>query len=115
MPQKKRRFSSHTIDDAMEKLHYSYFNDEVIVTEQTGTYANMEAPIAYKEYGWNHPFAEIFSALIQNGLTIEEFNEFPCSPYNRFNNLEQGGDGMWRIKGMNEKMPVMYSIKAVKK
>ncbi len=103
------------MDDAMEKLYYSYFNDEVIVTEQTGTYADREAPIAYKEYGWNHPFSEIFTALIQNGLAIEQFNEFAYSPYNCFANIEQGSDGMWRIKGMGDKMPMMYSIKAVKK
>ncbi len=103
------------LDDAMEKLHYSYFNDEVIVTEQTGTYADREAPISYKEYGWNHPFSELFTALIQNGLSIVQFNEFSYSPYNCFANVEQGGDGMWRIKGMGDKMPMMYSIKAVKK
>lgn len=103
------------LDDTMEKLHYSYFNDEVIVTEQKGTYADREAPIAYKEYGWNHPFSELFTALIQNGLSIVQFNEFSYSPYNCFANIEQGNDGMWRIKGMGDKMPMMYSIKAVKK
>jgi SAM-dependent methyltransferase len=103
------------MDDAMEKLHYSYFNDEVIITEQTGTYADREAPIVYKEYGWNHPFSEIFTALLKNRLSIEQFHEFPFSPYNCFNNTEQGTDGMWRIKGMGDKMPMLYSIKAVKK
>ena len=102
------------LDDNMEKLHYSYFNDEVIVTDQKGTYTDRNAPIAYKEYGWNHPFSEIFSALVNEGLQIEFLHEFPYAPYNCFANLQQGADGMWRFKGMDNRFPMMYSIKAVK-
>jgi 2-polyprenyl-3-methyl-5-hydroxy-6-metoxy-1,4-benzoquinol methylase len=102
-------------DDAMEKIEYSYFNDEVIETTQTGTYADKDAPIEYKEYGWNHPFSEILECLISEGLQIQFLHEFPYSPYNCFNNVEQGEDGMWRFKGRGNKFPMMYSIKAVKK
>ncbi|WP_462249836.1 class I SAM-dependent methyltransferase [Ferruginibacter sp.] len=103
------------LDDAMEKLTYSYFNDAVIVTEQEGTYTDRAAPIKYTEYGWNHPFTEIFEALITAGLQIEFLHEFSYSPYNCFANTEQGKDGMWRFKGMGNKFPMMYSIKALKK
>lgn len=103
------------MDDNFEKIKYSYFNTEVITEEISGTYSNRDAPIKSVEHGWNHPFSEIFNALIKYGLQVEQFNEFPFSPYNCFNNLEKGTDGMWRIKGMNEKMPMMYSIKAVKR
>jgi 2-polyprenyl-3-methyl-5-hydroxy-6-metoxy-1,4-benzoquinol methylase len=103
------------LDDAMEKLTYSYFNDEVIVTEQQGSYTDRLASINYTEYGWNHPFSEIFDSLIKAGLQIEFLHELPYSPYNCFANLEQGEDGMWRFKGMGNKFPMMYSVKAVKK
>ncbi|MEI8058523.1 MAG: class I SAM-dependent methyltransferase [Ferruginibacter sp.] len=102
------------MDDNMEKLTYSYFNDEVIITEQKGTYADRNAPLTYKEYGWNHPFSEIISALINEGLQIQFLHEFPYSPYNCFANLKQGTDGMWRLKEMDNKFPMMYSLKAVK-
>jgi 2-polyprenyl-3-methyl-5-hydroxy-6-metoxy-1,4-benzoquinol methylase len=102
------------LDDAMEQLHYSYFNDEVIVTEQKGTYGDRDAPITYTEYGWNHPFSEIFSALIGAGLHIEFLHEYPFSPYNCFANVEQGADGYWRFKDRGNRFPMMYSIKAVK-
>jgi len=102
------------LDDKMEKLFYSYFNDEVIVTEQQGTYTDREAPIKQTEYGWNHPFAEIFEALISEGLRIDFLHEYNYSPYNCFANTEQGEDGMWRLKGMGNKFPMMYSIKATK-
>jgi ubiquinone/menaquinone biosynthesis C-methylase UbiE len=102
------------MDEQFEKIKYDYFNTTVIAEEQTGTYTDRNAPIKSNEYSWNHPFSEIFGALMRNGLTITQFNEFPFSCYNCFNNVEQGSDGMWRIKGMNEKLPMMYSIKAVK-
>ncbi|MFZ1369211.1 MAG: class I SAM-dependent methyltransferase [Ferruginibacter sp.] len=102
------------MDDSFEKIKYHYFNTDVITEEISGTYSDRDAPIKSIEHGWNHPFSEIFNALVKHGLQILQFNEFPYSPYNCFKNLEPGTDGMWRIRGMDEKMPVMYSIKAVK-
>jgi len=102
------------MDDSFEKIKYHYFNTDVISEEISGTYSDRDAPIKSIEHGWNHPFSEIFNALVKHGLQILQFNEFPYSPYNCFKNLEPGTDGMWRIRGMDEKMPVMYSIKAVK-
>lgn len=102
------------MDDNLEKVKYSYFNTEIITEEISGTYTDRNAPIKSVEHGWNHPFTEIINALIKQKLQIVQFNEFPYSPYNCFSNLEQGIDEMWRIKGMDEKMPMMYSIKAVK-
>ena len=103
------------MDENFERIKYHYFNREVIVEEMEGTYSDRSAPIKTLNYGWNHPFSEIFSVLIKYGLSVLQFNEFPYSPCNCFNNLEQGADSMWRIRGMDEKMPMMYSIKAIKK
>lgn len=102
------------MDNNFEKIGYDYFNTVVIEEETSGTYTDRDAPIRSKEYSWNHPFSEIITALLQNGLTITQFDEYPFSPYNCFNNLEQGPDGMWRIKGMQERLPMMYAISAEK-
>ncbi len=102
------------MDDNFEQVKYNYFNTEIITEEISGTYTDRSAPIKSIEHGWNHPFSEIINALLKQGLQIQLFNEFPYSHYNCFNKLEQSADGMWRIKGMDEKMPMMYSIKAVK-
>lgn len=103
------------MDENFEKIKYNYFNTEVITEEVSGTYTDRNAPIKSVEHGWNHPFSEIISALLKYGLQIESFKEFPYSLFNCFNNLEQGADDMWRVKGMDEKMPMMYSIKATKR
>jgi hypothetical protein len=102
------------MDDNFSFIKYDYFNTGVIAEENTGTYADRNAPLKIQEYGWNHPFSEIISALIKHGLRILHLHEFPFSPVNCFNNLEQGEDGYWRIKRMNERLPMLYSIKAVK-
>ncbi len=103
------------MDENFEKIKYDYFNTGVITEEVSGTYSDRTAPIKSIEHGWNHPFSEIVTALLKHSLQIDLFKEFPYSPYNCFNNLEQGSDNMWRIKGMEEKMPMMYSIKATKR
>jgi ubiquinone/menaquinone biosynthesis C-methylase UbiE len=103
------------MDENFEQIKYNYFNTETITEEISGTYSDRSAPIKSIEHGWNHPFSEILNALLKHNLQIEQFNEFPYSPYNCFNNLEKGDDDMWRIKEKEEKMPMMYSIKATKR
>ena len=103
------------MDENFTSVKYDYFNTGVIAEETSGTYTDRNAPIRSKEYSWNHPFSEIFMALISKGLSIVSFEEYPYSPYNCFNNMEQAADGLWHIKGMDDKLPMLYSIKAVKK
>jgi hypothetical protein len=49
-----------------------------------------------------------------NKLKIDYLNEFPFSVYNCFANTVKGSDGWWRIKGLEDIIPLMYSIKAIK-
>ncbi|MDP4263384.1 MAG: class I SAM-dependent methyltransferase [Bacteroidota bacterium] len=102
-------------DDEFTHIKYYYDNRETIITENYGTYTNRKAPITGKEYGWNHGISEILNALINQGLEIQQFNEFMYSPYPNFSNTIQGDEGHWYIKGMEGKIPMVYSIKAIKK
>lgn len=102
------------LDDNCERITYPYYNASVIVTEQQGTYTDRNAPIQFKEYSWNHSISEVLNALIRHGLVIQEFNEYMYSCYNCFNNMVQGPDGYWQIKGLEDKLPMMFSVKAVK-
>ena len=102
-------------DDNFEKIGYNYFNVAPIVETETGTYADKNAEISQSYVTWNHSMSEVVGSLLNNSMNIIDFQEYDYSPYNCFNNLEQGADEMWRIKGMDEKMPMMYSIKATKR
>jgi len=74
----------------------------------------MNAPLKQTQYGWNHPLSEVINSLIENGLQIEFLHEFPFSVYDVFSNSVKGKDGWWRIKGMEDIIPMMFSIKAKK-
>jgi SAM-dependent methyltransferase len=103
-------------DDDFTHIKYYYDNREVIVTENQGTYTDNEtkSDIKVKEYGWNHSLAEVFTALLNAGLSIESFNEFMYSPYPCFSNTIESEKGKWQIKGMEGKIPMVYSILAKK-
>lgn len=103
------------MDDDFTYLKHSYFNDEVIGINSKGSYADPYANISCKEYGWNHSFDEIIGSLLKYDLHIIQFQEFPFSPYNCFNNTVRGTDNMYRIKGLENKLPMVYSLKAIKK
>jgi SAM-dependent methyltransferase len=102
-------------DDDFKTIKYCYENREVIETEIQGTYSDRYADIKAKEYGWNHSISEVLNALISKGLRIEHFNEFMTSPYPCFNNMVENPTGGWWIKGLEDKIPMVYSIKAAKK
>ncbi len=102
-------------DDNFKEIIYPYHNThEPIFTESSGTYADREAQITTTEYGWNHGLGEVITALSSRGINLEFLHEFPYSPYNCFPNMVQGSDGFWRIKGYEDKLPMIYSIKATK-
>jgi len=96
------------------EIKYSYFNSGMVCEVNQGTYADWNADFTHETCEWSHSLADVFSALIKEGLSIEEFKEYPFSCYNCFNNLDQDEKGLWHIKDMDDKIPVMYSIKATK-
>jgi SAM-dependent methyltransferase len=101
-------------DDDFTHIKYYYDNREVIVTENGGTYTDRNAAIKGKEYSWNHSISEVLNALVKAGLKIESFNEYMYSPYPCFRNTVETETGKWHIKGMEGKIPMVYSARAVK-
>ena len=79
-----------------------------------GSYAAPDSAYRSISYEWTHSMADIVNALIDAGLTIEFLHEFPFSIYKGFPFLEQGPDGLWRAPGLEDVMPLLFSIKARK-
>jgi SAM-dependent methyltransferase len=102
-------------DDDFTHIKYHYENREMIVTENQPTYTGSSGIIEAKEYSWNHGLSEVINSLIGAGLEITSFNEYMYSPYSNFNNSSETEKGKWQIKGMEGKIPMVYSIKALKK
>lgn len=64
---------------------------------------------------WNHSLSEVFQSLLNNGLQIEHFNEYDYSNYNCFNETIEFEPAKFRIKHLENKIPMMYSLVALKK
>jgi 2-polyprenyl-3-methyl-5-hydroxy-6-metoxy-1,4-benzoquinol methylase len=101
-------------DDDFKTIKYCYEKREVIETEIQGTYTDRNARIRAKEYGWNHSISEVLNSLINHGLKIEFMNEYMYSPYPCFNNIVQNSEGNWWIQGLEDKIPMVYSVMASK-
>ena len=102
------------MDDDMSHLKYAYHNVAPIVTEHTNSYTDKSEGLQFTEYGWNHSTSELLNSLLQQGLQLQFFNEYAYSPYNCFANTVKGDDGFYRIKGLEDILPMVYSLKMVK-
>ncbi len=103
-----------TLDDAtLTKITYSYFNLEPIIETISSSYTDGPTHAPMTSYCWNHSLSEVFQALMANGLSIENFQEYKTSPYNCFPNTVALDKG-YQIKGMENKLPMVYSILAKK-
>lgn len=94
------------------ELKYHYNREEVIYDEYKGTYANENAEILSKEYGWNHGLGEVINALIQAGLEINYLNEHDESPYDVFPDLIKTETGLYKMK--DQLYPMVFEIMATK-
>lgn len=99
-------------DNDFTRIAYSYFNREAIVEEEQGTYADREADIKLESHSWNHSLSDVLSVLLDEGLRIERFIELDGSPHDCFRNAVQGDDGLYRIRGMEGKLPMVYGLEA---
>ena len=97
------------------EIHYSYFKSSPIISDLVKSYTGEELSGAgHQHVEWSHSVSEIIQALITNGLTIEQIEEFPYQFYNCFNNMVEIEKGRWIFKKFGNKIPYMFSIKAVK-
>lgn len=102
-------------DNDLRYVQYSYFNKEAIIENEPGTYADRNAPMQLTSVSWNHGLSEVMQALINAGLTIEVFREYDYSPYNIFRDMAEVAPGHYQVKDMAGKLPLVYSLRAVKK
>jgi len=105
----------YTLNDNSEIFH-SYFQSQQIETVAEKSYTD-KSEVSSKDLKyieWNHSLGEVINSLIKNGLNIEFLNEFPYQVYNCFPNLTEKEKGKWVSNKYGDKIPHMYSIRAMK-
>lgn len=101
-------------DDEFTHIQHSYFNREVIIENESGTYADTAADIHLPSVSWNHPLADVLQGLLGAGLRLNAFWEFNYSPYDCFQNTVQTSPGRFQIRGMDGNLPMVYALRALK-
>lgn len=101
-------------DNDFTTVQYNYFKDEAIVENESGTYANREAPISHQSVTWNHSLSELMGSLLKQGMQIKQFHEYDYSPYNCFNATEEFEPQKFRIAKWGNKIPMVYSLEVIK-
>ena len=99
-------------NNAFTEVTYSYFNREVIEETEQATYADSTAEINLNSHGWNHALGESITALLHAGLRIDRFEELDGSPHDCFQRTVKGDDGLYRIEGMEGKLPMVFALVA---
>lgn len=102
-------------DDNFDKIGYRYFNSGAIIETESGTYTDRNAGIRFEYISWNHGLSEVFNSLIKAGLVINSMDEFDYSPYNCFRETVEFEPKKYRIKHLDNKIPMVYAITANKK
>ena len=102
-------------EDAELRVRYRYFDTRTPQEAvESGTYADLEAPIVTKDYIWAHSMAEIVTSLCQAGLVIEALEEHPFLAWPMFHWMVPTGDGFWKMPVGAPDIPLSFSITCVK-
>jgi len=104
-------------DDDLVVLEYSYFErPEPLVVDEGGTYVTTDAVFEHNlTYEWNHGLGEIVTALFDVGMAITGLTEHDSVPWEALPGLmELADDGEWRLKERPWRLPLTYTLQAVK-
>ena len=112
--------SSQVFDDepGVEDLRVGYpyrtSPDEPLRFEESGTYADYDAPIELPEHVWLHGLGDLVTALIDAGLVVEFLHEHDVTVFQQFPFLERHDDGWWRLPADQPSVPLLFSLRARK-
>jgi len=102
-------------DDDFKHIKYRYFNSDSINEVEQGTYTNKDADIEAEYITWNHGLGEVITSLLNQDMELKSFEEFDYSPYDCFSHTVKIDDNKFRIKHLDDKIPMVYALTAIKK
>ncbi|MHA2423342.1 MAG: class I SAM-dependent methyltransferase [Candidatus Thorarchaeota archaeon] len=104
-------------EESILRVRYPYFqgSDPITYTSDV-TYTDLEEKLEPKPaFEWNHPVSRIINVLIQVGLRIEYFNEFPFTTFKALPFMIRKERGRWVLPEGEDFVPFMFSLKATKR
>jgi SAM-dependent methyltransferase len=105
-------------DDDLLVVRDSYFErPEPATWDEGGTYVPTDVEFTHTvSHDWNHGLGEIFTALLDNGMTINGFEEHDSVPWEALpGQMTEIGGGEWRLTEKPWRVPHTYTLQAVKR
>ncbi len=99
------------------QLEYPYFEHEApTVWHNDQTYVETEQRLAHTEtHEWNHGLGEVVTALLAHGLQLTVLVEHQSIPWEALpGQMVKGSDGEYRLREQPARLPLSYSLVAVK-
>ena len=103
--------------DGLLVLDYPYFETpEPVVFEDGGTYVATDAAFtANVTHNWNHGLGEIVTAVQDAGMRLTQLVEHDSVPWHALpGRMVRGDDGEWRLTDRPARLPLTYTLQAVK-
>ena len=97
-------------------IAYPYFSDgRAIVCQTRGSYADRDAAVKHDTcYLWSHTLGEVVGSLIGAGLRVDFLHEFPVGFFPQLPGMTRGEDGWQRLPGAGSRLPLLFSLKAMR-
>ena len=103
--------------DHLLAAEYPYFETpEPVVFEEEGTYVPTEVEFVHNNSAsWNHGIGEIITAVLDAGLRLTQFVEHRSVPWEALPGaMVRDEDEEWRLVDRPERLPLTYTLQAVK-
>lgn len=89
---------------------YRYFEADEPDIEDEGTYTENGSGLTATMATWPHSLSSVINALLNAGITIQRVNEYPFSPYNCFEGLEEREPGRFYLSHLGQDVPLVYTL-----
>ncbi len=103
--------------DGLVALEYPYFETDGVALRDERTYVTHDGALAAPDIvHFNHGLAEIFNALWRHGFEITLFEEHDSVPWPALGDqMTEDADGEFRLIDRPERLPLSYTLRAVRR
>jgi SAM-dependent methyltransferase len=99
-------------DDDLTITHSYFGGRDGLRWDDPGTYADLDAPTEHNEqWEFTHPVSSVIASLLDRGLALEVFREYPFTLWPRWPFLVQRDDRSWWMPEDRPQLPLIYAIR----
>lgn len=107
-------------EDCQDRLvigHPYFEHAQPTVWEDERTYVETDQLLSASiTHEWNHGLGEIITALLRHGMQISALEEHDSTPWEALpGQMALGADGEWRLCSGRERVPLSYTLQAIKR